>query len=163
MKKILIGNSLLLALSVICSTYTNAQVPQIDPNAGRRVIVVTDSNFEPQKFKPALSTKPGIAYEVWITTDGVLHCKTASALTTASIEFVSPKITSNLPSGGSTQSGGGYARKVEPKKTNDEYQFSIATDKYREKHAIILSVVSSNGAKSEIKLVNKKVPAEINK
>jgi hypothetical protein len=141
-------------------------VPKIDPNGPKRMIVVTDRNFESQKSTPVASFKPQIAYEVWITTDGVLHCKTSSTLKSASIYFTPPTVTYTPDANGnSTGTGGGYRRKYELNKPagDDAYIFNLASDKYKEKHAITLSITSTSGAKAEIKLTNKKVPAEIKK
>jgi hypothetical protein len=68
------------------------------------------------------------------------------------------------PAGGfGTGSGGGFSRKFELDKpaSSDAYLFNIKPDKYKDKHAITLSITSASGAKADIKLINKKVPAEI--
>ncbi|MEJ7623502.1 MAG: hypothetical protein WKF34_05880 [Pyrinomonadaceae bacterium] len=166
MKKIVICCSFVMALHVVFATGALAQILKTKPDAAISKIVVADSRFGIQKSIPILSTKPQIGYEVWITTDGVLHCKTSSTLKSASIYFTPPSVTSTPDANGNTTgSGGGYGRKFELNKSaaGDEYVFNVAPDKYKEKHAITLSVTSTSGAKADIKLINKKVPAAITK
>jgi len=153
----------LSACALAFVTCIKAQIPQISPNAGRRFIVVTDDNFGTQKSKPILSTRPQIGYEVWITTDGVLHCKTPSTLKSASIKFTAPSVSSTAANGTTTGAEGDTSRKFELSKASgsDEYIFNIAPDKYRTKYSVTLSIVSASGTKADITLINKKVPAEI--
>ncbi len=181
MKKLILSSSILLAFGVLFSAAITAQAQITRPDPGDVVIKVpkpnpgglknpliplTDKNFEPQKFTPLLGFKPGIAYEVWITTDGVLHCKTSSTLKTASIQFTQPTFSSKKNANGvTTSAGGSVGRKFELDKPegSDAYLFNIAPDKYKEKHAITLMITSTSGSKAEVTLINKKVPAEIEK
>lgn len=151
-----------MALHVVFASGALAQI-RPNPDGAISKIVVTDSNFGKQKSKPILSTKPQIGYEVWITTDGVLHCKTPSVLKSASIKFTAPSVSSTGTNGTTTGSGGDFSRKFDLNKPDgsDAYLFNIEPDKYRTKHAVTLSITSTSGAQAEIKLVNKKVPAEI--
>jgi len=67
--------------------------------------------------------------------------------------------------GDTTGAGGSIERKFELNKPNgsDAYLFDLVPDKYKEKHAITLSITSTTGSKAEITLINKKVPAKIEK
>ena len=153
--------TLLLFLLFSAAITAQAQIPKLDLG-GLNKPASTDKNFEPQKFTPILGVRK-IAYEVWITTDGVLHCKTSSTLKTASIKFTAPTASSTNANGDTTGTGGDVSRKFELNKPEDSdaYLFNIVPDKYKEKHAITLTITSTNGSKAEIKLINKKVPAKI--
>ena len=169
MKKLTIYCSILFAFGVLFSaaiTTAQAQRPELDLGGlNNRLIVPTDRNFEPQKFTP-VSGVTRLAYEVWITTDGVLHCRTSLPLKSASINFTNPDVTSKPDANGtSTGAGGSIERKFELNKPkgSDAYLFDLVPDKYKEKHAITLSITATTGSKAEITLVNKKVPAKIEK
>ncbi|CAN5331264.1 hypothetical protein BH10ACI2_BH10ACI2_02840 [soil metagenome] len=165
MKNLAFKFTVAVALCLFISCLINAQVPQIDSKAGSRVIVVTDDNFEPQKQMDRGPTRRGrLLYEVWITTDGILHCKT-SKLSSAAITFSPPTIeTANA--GGGTKVGGSKSRMLNVGQgdfSNNHYLFNINADKYREMHMITLSIISSFLGSAEVKLINKKIPAEISK
>ena len=169
MKKLTVYCSILLAFGVLFSaaiTTAQAQRPELDLGGlNNRLIVPTDRNFELQKFTP-VSGVTRLAYEVWITTDGVLHCRTSLPLKSASINFTNPDVTSKPDANGvSTGTGSSYGHKFDLNKPagSDAYLFDLVPDKYKEKHAITLTITSTNGSKAEIKLVNKKVPAKIQK
>jgi hypothetical protein len=173
MKKLTICCSILLAFGVLFSAATTAQSqttvkPDLEdriiqvpiPNPGRLIpgIAFTDKNFEPQKFKPPLlGYKPGIAYEVWITTDGVLHCKTNSTLKSASIKF-SLTVTSTNANGDATGTGGGinFEYKLNKPEDSDAYLFDLTKMNYKDQHFITLFITSTNGSKAEVILTNKK-------
>jgi hypothetical protein len=178
MKKLTVYCSILLAFGILFSAAINAQaqiskpdwgdvviqVPK--PNAGglkNPLIPLTDKNFEPQKFTPPLGFKPGIAYEVWITTDGVMHCKTNSTLKTASFSFTAPiKYLTNANDGEpSVGDGAIYIPKLNKPEGSDAYLFDLAKTNYKVKHAINLFIVSTSGSQAGITLINKKVPAKI--
>ena len=177
MKKLTVYCTILLACGVLFSAVINAQaqIPKPDlrdvvikvprPNPGGLIpgIAFTDKDFEPQKSGRTLTVKPQIAYEVWITTDGVLHCKTNSTLKFASIKFTAPTASSTNANGDTTGSSTSFSRKFELNKPegSDAYLFDLVPDKYKEKHAITLSITSTTGSKAEITLINKKVPAKI--
>jgi len=165
MKKLTICCSILLAFGVLFSAAINAQAQITRPDWGKLknpAAVATDRNFEPQKFTPA-SGASRLAYEVWITTDGVLHCRTSLPLKTASIKFTAPTASSTNANGDTTGSSTSFSRKFELNKPegSDAYLFNIVPDKYKEKHAITLTITSINGSKAEVTLTNKKVPAKI--
>ena len=166
MKKLILSCSILLAFGVLFSAAAQAQIPKPIPGGLKNPAVVPmDRNFEPQKFTP-VSGASRLAYEVWITTDGVLHCRTSLPLKSASINFTNPDVTSKPDANGvSTGTGGGYGHKFDLNKPagSDAYLFDLVPDKYKEKHAITLTITSTNGSKAEIKLINKKVPAKIEK
>ena len=174
MKKLTICCSILLTFGVLFSAAITAQaqvtkpelgdvivkVPKPNPKGVIPVIISTDNNFEPQKFKPPLGYKPsigGIAYEVWITTDGVLHCKTNSTLKSASIKF-SLTATSTNANGDVTGTGGGFILKTELNKPEggDAYLFDLSLTNYKDQHFITLFITSTNGSKAEVILTNKK-------
>jgi len=184
MKKLTICCSILLTFGILFSAaavVTQAQVTKPDPAdlniqitkpkpGGMKVpVVVMDNNFEPQKFKPPLGYKPGIggiAYEVWITTDGVLHCKTSSTLKSASISFIAPIINSTDANGETipkVAEGAFYLPKLNKPEDSDAYLFDLAKTNYKVKHAITLYITSTSGSKAEVTLTNKKVPAKIEK
>jgi len=164
MKKLILSCSILFVFTLFLSANAQAQIPKPDLG-GLNKPALTDKNFEPQKFTPVLGVKRSIAYEVWITTDGVLHCKTSSTLKTASIKFTQPTVSSTNANGDTTGSSGSFSRKFELNKPEDSdaYLFDIASDKYKEKHAITLMITSTSGSKAEVTLINKKVPAKIEK
>ena len=164
MKKLILSCSILFVFTLLLSANAQAQIPKPDLG-GLNKPASTDKNFEPQKFTPILGVKRSIAYEVWITTDGVLHCKTSSTLKTASIKFTQPTVSSTNANGDTTGSSGSFSRKFELNKPEDSdaYLFDIASDKYKEKHAITLMITSTSGSKAEVTLINKKVPAKIEK
>jgi len=169
MKKLTIYCSILFAFGVLFSaaiTTAQAQRPELDLGGlNNRLIVPRDRNFEPQKFTP-VSGVTRLAYEVWITTDGVLHCRTSLPLKSASIKFTQQTFSSKPDANGTSTGSGGYIeRKFELYKPNgsDAYLFDLVPDKYKEKHAITLSITSTTGSKAEITLINKKVPAKIEK
>lgn len=148
----LIFRLLIVSTLALAAVAANGQLPKIDPNVDRRAIVVTDDNFEVQKSKPVYRTKPRILYQVWITTDGMLHCRTAATLKSASIAFDKPK----NAEGTSVSYGSSYAL-IKPD-GSDAYLFNIAPGKYKETHSITLSITSTGGSQAEITLINKKVP-----
>jgi len=172
MKKLTICCSILLAFGVLFSAAINAQAQITKPDLGDVVIKVpkpnpgglipgiafTDKNFEPQKFKPPLGFKPGIAYEVWITTDGVLHCKTNSTLKDASIKFTAPTASSTNANGDTTGTGGGFNIEYKLNKPEDSaaYLFDLTKINYQDQHLITLFITSTNGSKAEVILTNKK-------
>jgi hypothetical protein len=179
MKKLTICCSILLAFGILFSAAINAQAQITKPDLGDVVIKVpkpnpgglknpliplTDKNFEPQKFSPILGVRK-IAYEVWITTDGVLHCKTSSTLKFASIKFTAPTASSTNANGDTT--GTGSAINIEYKlnkpEDSDAYLFDLTKINYKVKHAITLYIISTSGSKAEVTLTNKKVPAKIEK
>ncbi len=180
MKKLTICCSILLAFGVLFSAAITAQAQITKPDLGDVVIKVpkpnpgglknpliplTDKNFEPQKFTPLLGFKPGIAYEVWITTDGVLHCKTSSTLKFASIKFTAPTASSTNANGDTTGTGGGIniEYKLNKPEDSDAYLFDLTKINYKDQHLITLYIVSTSGSKAEVTLINKKVPAKIEK
>lgn len=118
MKKLILSYSILLAFGVLffaaATTTAHAQRPKPDLEGhNKRIIVPTYKNFEPQKFTPESGTSR-LSYEVWITTDGVLHCRTSLPLKSASINFISPDVTSKPDANGvSTGTGGGYGHKFD--------------------------------------------------
>ena len=179
MKKLTIYCSILFAFGVLFSAAINTaqaqitrpdlgdvviKVPKPNPKGVIPVIILTDNNFEPQKFTP-VSGASRLAYEVWITTDGVLHCRTSLPLKSASIKFTAPTVSSTNANGDTTGSSTSFSRKFELNKPegSDAYLFNIAPDKYKEKHAITLIITSTSGSKAEVTLINKKVPAKIEK
>jgi hypothetical protein len=166
MKKLTIYCSILFAFGVLFSAAAQAQITRPDWGKLKNpAVVATDRNFEPQKFTP-VSGASRLAYEVWITTDGVLHCRTSLPLKSASINFTNPDVTSKPDANGvSTGVGSSYGHKFDLNKPagSDAYLFDLVPDKYKEKHAITLTITSTNGSKAEIKLINKKVPAKIEK
>jgi hypothetical protein len=174
MKKLTIYYSILLAFGVLFSAAITAQSQTtVKPDLGDRIILVpipnpgrlipgiafTDKNFEPQKFKPPLlGYKPGIAYEVWITTDGVLHCKTNSTLTFASIKFTAPTASWTIANVDATGTGGGFniEYKLNKPEDSDAYLFDLTKINYKDQHFITLFITSTNGSKAEVILTNKK-------
>ena len=171
MKKLTVYCTILLAFGVLFPAAINAQaqitrpvlgdvvikVPRPNPGGLIPGIAFTDKNFEPQKFKPPLGFKPGIAYEVWITTDGVLHCKTNSTLKDASIKF-SLTATSTNANGDVTGTGGGFIldAKLNKPEDGDAYLFDLSLTNYKDQHFITLFITSTNGSKAEVILTNKK-------
>ena len=170
--------SILLAFGIVFSAAINAQAQITRPDRGDVIIKVpkpnpgglkyplissTDKNFEPQKFTPILGFKRRIAYEVWITTDGVLHCKTNSTLKFASIKFTAPTASSTNSNGDTT--GTGSAINIEYKlnkpEGSDAYLFDLTKINYKDQHLITLFITSTSGSKAEVTLTNKKVPAKI--
>lgn len=140
----------------------NAQkIPPIDANAGKRIIVVTDDNFEVKKATGPVFRR-SITCEAWITTDGKLHCKTNGQLTSAELKFTWPTYSKTQPDGTITSAGGGIAgRKLAVKKLvlgQDTYTWDISGDNYRNMHAITL-LITAPLVTGEIVLTNKKVPA----
>lgn len=173
MKKLTVYCTILLAFGVLFSAATTAQsqttvkpdlgdriikVPKPNPGGLIPVIAFTDKNFEPQKFKPALAIKPGIAYEVWITTDGVLHCKTSSTLKSASIKFTAPTASSTNANGDTTGTGSviNIEYKLNKPEDSDAYLFDLTKINYKDQHLITLFITSTNGSKAEVILTNKK-------
>ena len=166
MKKYRLGYFSLFLICLLTSQTANAQVPKIDPNTTTRIVVVTDDNFEPQKQTDRGPSRRGrLLYEVWITTDGILHCKT-SKLSSASIAFTPPTVNTANASGGGTTVGGGKSRLLSVSNgdfSDNHYTFNIKPDKYREMHKITLSIRSGLLGSAEVELINKKIPAEISK
>ncbi len=168
MKKLTICCSILLAFGILFSAAINAPAQITRPDWGKLknpAVAAADRNFEPQKFTP-VSGASRLAYEVWITTDGVLHCRTSLPLKSASIKFTQPTFSTKPDANGDTTgAGGSIERKFELNKPkgSDAYLFDLVPDKYKEKHAITLSITSTTGSKAEITLTNKKVPAKIEK
>lgn len=164
MKKLTVYCSLLLAFGVLffaADARAQTRKPDLD-GLNKPVIVPTDKNFDAQKQAPSQAARRGIAYEAWITTDGVLHCKTSSPLKSAAIKFTAPTVSSTNANDTTTGSGGDVSRKFELKKSPDgAYVFDISADKYKEKHAVTLTITSTFGTSAEIKLINKKIPAKI--
>jgi hypothetical protein len=156
---------ILFALAISCQVAANAQLPKLDPaGANKDRVVVIDENFEPQKSKPDGRPRHALGYEVWITTDGFLHCKTNLQLGSARIEFTSPVAAALTPTGMA-----GQAERGRPRSLNTTmwpgpggYRFDIRGDGYKEKHAITLYLTSVWGG-AVITLTNKKVPAQISK
>lgn len=152
-----------LSVGIFLAVVANAQVPKIDPKAGQRVIVVTDDNFEVQKPTGPVMRR-SITCEAWITTDGILHCKTSAKLKSASIEFKSPTYSSTTrPEGTRTSAGSTISRKLVVKELvlgQNTYTWDISSDKYRDMHSITLSLASVFGS-GQIVLINKKVSAKI--
>ncbi len=164
MTKLIVGCSFLIVFTAMLSASAQAQIPKPDLGGlGKPLVVLTDKNFERQKFAPIPGVTRQIPYEVWITTDGILHCKTSSPLKSASITFTAPTVSSSNGSGTTTGSGGSFSRQFTLNKPegSESYQFNIASDKYKEKHAVTLIITSTTGSKAEITLINKKVPATI--
>ncbi len=93
----------------------------------------------------------------------MLHCRTSLPLKSASIKFTAPTASSTNANGDTTGASGSIERKFELTKPagSDAYLFDLVPDKYKEKHAITLTLTSTNGSKAEINLINKKVPAKI--
>ncbi len=166
MTKLILSCSFLFVLTTMLSANAQAQIPKPDLGGlGKSVVVVADRNFDRQKSTPPLGFTRQIPYEVWITTDGILHCKTSSPLKSASITFTAPTVSSSNGGGTTTGSAGGFSRQFALNKPegSDSYLFNIVPDKYKEKHAITLIITSTTGTKAEIKLINKRVPATIEK
>ncbi|HMT06404.1 MAG TPA: hypothetical protein PKA82_00265 [Pyrinomonadaceae bacterium] len=157
----------LIALALSFSAVAASQITK--PTGGKiNSIVITDSDFG-----TASSSKPsprGFIYEVWITTDGVLHCRTGERIKSATIKFTFPTA-SSTDGGTTTSSGGDTSRKlvlkpvskidVDPSSKFEEYFSDISADKYKTKHAVTVTLTSVSGKTVEVKLVNKKVPATI--
>ena len=177
MKKLTICCSILLAFGGLFSAAITAQAQITRPDPGGVVIKVpkpnpgglknpliplTDKNFEPQKFTPILGVRK-ITYEVWITTDGVLHCKTSSTLKSASIKFTAPTASSTNANGDTTGTGGGIniEYKLNKPEDSDAYLFDLTKINYKDQHLITLFITSTSGSKAVVTLINKKVPAEI--
>ena len=163
MTRLLRRCSLLLAFGVLCSAYIGAQAPRV---GDVKTLVVIDESFEPQQNTDRGPFRRGrLRYEVWITTDGVLHCKT-SKLLSASVMFTPPVIKTATAGGGGTSVGGGKGRLLSVDKSDfadTHYTFDIKPDKYRQMHSITLTIRSGLHGSAEVKLINKKVPAEIQK
>ena len=159
MNKLLRRLSLLLAFSLLCSVSAGAQVPRL---GDVKTIVVADDNFVVQKANGPVFRR-SITCEAWITTDGKLHCKTVTKLTSASVKFTLPTISSTTSGGGGTSAGGDISRKLavkEPVLGQDTYIWDISGDKYRDKHSITLFISSAFGS-GEIVLINKKIPGTV--
>ena len=157
--------TLLLFLLFSAAITAQAQIPKLDLGGlNKRIIVPTDRNFEPQKFTP-VSGASRLAYEVWITTDGVMHCRTSLPLKFASFRFTAPiKYLTNANDGEpSVGDGAVYLPKLNKPEGSDAYLFDLTKTNYKEKHAITLFITSTSGSKAEITLTNKKVPAKIEK
>ena len=149
--------------SLILGLIVAGQIPPVDPNAGKRVIVVTDDNFEVQRPTGPVSRR-SITCQVWITTDGKLHCRTSKQLTSAELKYVRPTSSKTQPDGTVTSSGGGLAgRKLAVKELvlgQDTYTWDISGDYYRKAHSITL-LIKAPLVSGEIVLINKKVPEKI--
>ncbi len=165
MKKLILSCSILLAFGVLFSAAINAQAQITRPDWGKLknpAVVATDRNFEPQKFTP-VSGASRLAYEVWITTDGVLHCRTSLPLKSASFTFTAPiKYLTNANDGEPKVAEGViYIPKLNKPEGSDAYLFDLAQTNYKVKHAINLFIVSTSGSQAMVTLTNKKVPAKI--
>jgi len=165
MKNLTMCCSILLAFGVLFSAAvtTQAQNPELNiGKLGKRIIVPRDKDFEPQKFTPVSRLTRDIAYEVWITTDGVLHCRTSLSLKTASIKFTW-KSSSTDAKGVTTGAAGSMESKFNLNKPegSDAYLFDISPNqyKYKEKNTITLMITSTSGSKAEVTLTNKKLAA----
>lgn len=149
--------------SLILGLIAAGQIPPVDPNAGKRVIVVTDDNFEVQRPAGPVSRR-SITCQVWITTDGLLHCKTTKQLTSAELKYVRPTYTKTNPDGTGTSSGGGLSgRKLAIKELvlgQNTYTWDLSGDNYKNAHSITL-LIKAPLVSGEIVLINKKVPAKI--
>ena len=130
-------------------------------NKSNKMLVITDSDWEQ---KSSVSIKPNpFTCELWITTDGILHCK-ADSLSKASVFFLSPTTSSAKDENGvSTGSGGGYDVQMNFTKApgSDEYTWGITEKKYNKLHAITLTAFNEKGQKGVFNLINKKVPEKI--
>ena len=87
-------------------------------NTNNKMLSVTDSDwvqrstllFKPNPFK----------CELWITTDGILLCKTDVGLSETSVFFLMPTVNSAKDGeGASCGAGGGYGVEMNFKKTSD--------------------------------------------
>ncbi len=133
-------------------------------NKNYKVLSVTDTDWEQ---KETLSIKPNpFKCELWITTDGTLHCKTDAVLSKTDVFYLMPNITSAKDEkGNSTGVGGGHGAKMNFKKAagSDEYTWGITEKKYNNVHTITLTAFNEKGQKGIFTLENKKVPADIQK
>ena len=131
-------------------------------NKNNKIISVTDADWEQ---KSTISIKPNpFTCELWITTDGTLHCKTDAVLSNTSVFFLMATVTS-APNeqGATTGAGGGYGVQMNFKKASggDVYTWGITEKKYNQKHAITLTAYNEKGQKGIFNLINKKVPEKI--
>ena len=122
-----------------------------------------------QKSIQSITPNP-FTCKLWITTDGILHCKTDAILSKTSVFFLTPSITSHKDDkGNSTGVGGGYGVQMNFKKAldSDEYTWGIpkinwgTVKKYNKLHAIALTAFNEKGQKGVFTLVNKNVPEKI--
>ncbi len=134
--------------------------PVFDKNY--KMLSVTDGDWE-QKSTFSIKGNP-FKCELWITTDGTLHCKTDAALLKTSIYFLQPDVSSTPDANGTTTgSRGGYEVQMNFTKASDsdEYTWAITEKKYNEKHAITLTAFNEKDQKGIFNLINKKVPEKI--
>ena len=125
MKKLIVCCTTLFAVAFLFSANTHAQLQRVDDAKLKLIVAPLDRNFDIQKRK-SLQT---FGYEVWITTDGVLHCKTSIELKEATLKFTWPSSSSAGPNGVTTGSGGSMARKFDlTVKDNGVYRSSIKPD-----------------------------------
>ena len=163
---------------ILFNTVTSAQVQVQKPvtagtnkpvlNTNNKLLSVTDSDWAQ---KSTLLFKPNpFKCELWITTDGILLCKTDVELSDTSVFFLMPTVNSAKDEkGASYGAGGGYGVEMNFKKLSDsdEYTWSIpkikwGTEKeYNELHAITLTAYNDKGQKGIFNLINKKVPENI--
>jgi hypothetical protein len=134
--------------------------PVFDKNY--KVLSVTDTDWE-QKASLTIKGNP-FKCELWITTDGTLHCKTDAVISKTEVFFLKPTTSSaKNEKGVSTGVGGGYG--VQGKFTkaagSDEYAWGITEKKYNKLHAITLTAYNDKGQKGVFNLINKKVPEKI--
>lgn len=131
-------------------------------NTNNKILFITDSNWEQKK---TVSIKPNpFTCEIWITTDGTLHCKTDAVLSKTSIFFLKRGTTSAKDDKGNTTGvGGGYGVQMNFKKASgsEEYTWGITEKKYYELHAITLTAFNEKGQKGIFNLINNKVPEKI--
>lgn len=122
-----------------------------------------------QKSIKSITPNP-FTCELWITTDGTMHCKTDAVLSKTSVFFLPPSSTSPKDDkGNSTGVGGSYGVQMNFKKALgiDEYTWGITkinwgtVQKYNKLHAIALTAFNEKGQKGIFTLVNKKVPEKI--
>jgi len=149
--------------SLCVTLIATGQIPVIDSNAGKPVNVVTDDNFEPQKRETDGRNRRALTYEVWITTDGILHCKTNHKLASARIEFTSPKAETLTALGAATLAKRGRPRilNVAMDSGPNGYLFDIRKDGYKEKQSITLHLTSVWNSGAVINIVNKNVQPQM--
>lgn len=103
-------------------------------------------------------TTATFGYTVWLTPDGILHCKTKAKPVSAEIIFQKP-VTGDYKSnynfeGAIREERKTYAIKEE---TGGSYIIDISSENYKEKYAITVVFTSAKGEKAAAKLVNQKL------
>ncbi|MEJ7674288.1 MAG: hypothetical protein WKF59_16735 [Chitinophagaceae bacterium] len=88
------------------------------------MLSVPDSDWE-QKSTFSIKGNP-FKCELWITTDGTLHCKTDAALSKTSIYFLQPDVTSAPDANGGTTGSRGYGVQMNFTKTSDSDEYTWA-------------------------------------